>query len=270
MWKLLLRQSSLLLFLAASVAVAKDREPRVRNVYIRDELDAEVAQVYVTKQVATVLRLPRPCDPERTTMLGWEGRFEPVECVGRSVLIVPIQKLEPEDRILLRVTLADGKELPFTVTAISEKEWERPDQQVNVFLELETPEALRAQLEDTRTRERLLEEANRRHWEEDTEDHALARLLRKGSVNLTPLKARRRWILKKEGRTVEATFLTGQAKAAVLFHVTNLDPSNRPRVVRRGETVCPPERLGRACPRRFRLSCRRRGQERLQFTRGSL
>jgi hypothetical protein len=157
-------------------------------------------------------------------MLGWEGRFEPVECAGKRVLLEPLQNLEPEDRFLLLVTLADGKELPFTVTAIG-KEWEWPDQQVNVFLDPETRDALRAQLEDTRTRERLLEEANRRHWQEDTEDHALARILSRGSVHLTRLKRRRRWFLKKEGVHLEATLLTGEGKAAVLFRVMNRDPS---------------------------------------------
>jgi hypothetical protein len=158
-------------------------------------------------------------------MLGWEGRFEPVACAGKKVLVEPLQNLEPEDRFLLLVTLADGKELPFTVTAIGEKEWERPDQQVNVYLDPETRDALRAQLKDTRRRERLLEEANRRHWEEDTEDHALARLLKRGALWLTPLKARQRWVFKKEGVNIEATLLTGKAKAAVLFQVTNRDPS---------------------------------------------
>lgn len=172
-----------------------------------------------------MLRFPQPCDPARTKMLGWEGRFEPVACTGKRVLVEPLQNLEPEDRFLLLVTLADGKELPFTITAAREKEWERSDQQVNVFLDPESRDALRAQLKDTRSREQLLEEANRRHWEEDTEDHALAKLLKKGSVRLTSLKARQRWVLKKEGMTFEATFLTGKAKAAVLFRVTNHDKS---------------------------------------------
>ncbi|MFL5354886.1 DUF2381 family protein [Archangium sp.] len=226
MWIFLLQRSTLLLFLVASVAVARDREPRVRNVYIRDNPKDEAERVYVTGEVVTVLRFQQPCDPARTKMLGWEGRFVPVECAGKRVLVEPLQNLEPKDRFLLLVTLADGKELPFTVTAIGDKEWERPDQQVNVFLAPETQDALRAQLEDTRTRQKLLEEANRRHWEENTEDHALAKLLKNGSVRLTPLKARQRWILKKVGMTVEATFLTGKAKAAVLFRVTNHNKFN--------------------------------------------
>ncbi|QRN98095.1 DUF2381 family protein [Archangium violaceum] len=225
MWKFLLRHPPLLLLLMASAAVARVREPNVRNVYVRDDPKDEAKRVYVTGQVVTVLRFQQPCDPERTKMLGWEGRFEPVHCAGKSVLVVPLQDLEPEDRFLLLVTLADGKELPFTLTAIGKTEWEQPDQQVNVFLDPETQEALRAQLKDARTRAQHLEEANRRHWKEDTEDHALARFLAKGSLKFTPLRARKRWYFKNKGATIEATVLTGKAKAAVLFHVTNSDPT---------------------------------------------
>jgi hypothetical protein len=224
MWKLLLQRSTLLLVLVASVAVSRDRAPRVRNVYLRDDPKDEAPRVYVTGQVVTVLRLQQPCDPSRTRMPGWEGRFEPVECSGKRVFVEPLQNLESEDRFPLLVTLADGKELPFTITAIG-KEWEWPDQQVNVFLDPETRDALRAKLEDTRTRERLLEEATLRYGREDTEDHALARLLSRGSVQLTRLKLRQRWFFKKEGMHIEASILTGGDKAAVLFRVTNRDPS---------------------------------------------
>ncbi|HEY0097281.1 MAG TPA: DUF2381 family protein, partial [Archangium sp.] len=225
MWKLLLLRSTLLLVLVASVSVARDRVPRVRNVYLRDDPKDEATRVYVTGQVVTVLRFQQPCDPARTRMLGWEGRFVPVECSGKRVLVEPLQNLEPEDRFLLLVTLADGKELPFTLTAIGKEEWELPDQQVDVFLEPETREALRARLEDTRTRERRLEEAARRRRREDTEDHALARILSRGSVQLTRLKLRQRWFFKQEGLHIEASIFTGGAKAAVLFRVTNRDPS---------------------------------------------
>lgn len=213
-----------------SVAVARDRELHVRNVYFRDDPEDEAERLYVTGQVVTVLRLQQPCDPERTKMLGWEGRFEPVVCTGRSVLVVPLQDLEPEDRFLLLVTLADGKELPFTVTALRKKEgkgkreWERPDQQVNVFLEPDTRDALRAQLRDARNRAQLLEEATRRHWEQDTEDNALAKVLSKRSFKRTTFRARKRWYFKNKGATIEATILADNGKAAALFHVTNSDP----------------------------------------------
>ena len=53
-------------------------------------------------------------------MLAWEGRFEPVACAGKRVLLEPLRDLEPEDRLMLLVTLADGTELPFTVTSQQE------------------------------------------------------------------------------------------------------------------------------------------------------
>ena len=57
MWKLPLLQSAPLLFLIASLVVGRDRDPNVRNVYIRDDPSDKAEQVYVTGQVATVLRL---------------------------------------------------------------------------------------------------------------------------------------------------------------------------------------------------------------------
>jgi hypothetical protein len=42
----------------------------VRNVYLRDNPKDKVERVYVTGQVATVLRFQQPCDPERPKMLG--------------------------------------------------------------------------------------------------------------------------------------------------------------------------------------------------------
>jgi hypothetical protein len=226
-WKPLLHRSTLVVSLLASVAVARDREPRVRNVYLRGNPKDQATSVYVTGEVVTVLRFQQPCDPARTKLLGWEGRFEPVDCAGKRVLVEPLQNLKPEDRFLLLVTLEDGKELPFTVTAIEHehKKWEWPDQQVNVFLDPESPVALRKQLDDTLARERILEEAHRRHWRENTADHALARLVKKGAINLTQLRARRHWFFKKEGVDIDATFLAVEGKAAVLFQLTNRDPS---------------------------------------------
>jgi len=80
----------------------------VRNVYPRDTPRDETVRVYVAGQVATVLRFQQPCDPARTRMLAWEGRFEPVVCAGKTVLLVPLQSLEPEDRFMLLVTLTGG------------------------------------------------------------------------------------------------------------------------------------------------------------------
>ena len=104
------QRSTLLLVLLASVVAAQERKPVSRNLYLGDHPKDEVRPVYVAGDMATVLRFTQPCDRERTKMLGWEGRFEPVECAGTSVLIVPHKDLELEDRFLLLVTLADGKD----------------------------------------------------------------------------------------------------------------------------------------------------------------
>jgi hypothetical protein len=136
----LLRRSTLLLVLLASVAGAKEREPNERNLYLSDHPSREAPDVYVVGGIVTVLRLEQPCDPARTSMLGWEGRFEPVECAGKSVLLVPLHDIEPEDRFILLVTLADGTELPCTVTSRQETLIDRTgDQQVNVFRDHKAP-----------------------------------------------------------------------------------------------------------------------------------
>lgn len=259
MRELILCRFTLLFVLFASAAVAKDRAPNVRNLFLSDDPADAVGEVYVAGQVVTVLRLQQPCEPERTRMLGWEGRFEPVECVGKRVLVEPLQDLEPRDRFLLLVTLKDGKELPFTVTAVGEQAWKGPDQQVNVFLEPETQDALRARLNETRVRERLLEEAARRHFREDTADHALAKLLATGAIRQTSFVERKKRIVKSEdGVSMVVRLYSGKAKAAVLFTVKNSHRSKpwslleaRLRTVRHEHDPRPPFLFGE--PRPFAL-----------------
>lgn len=76
-------RSTLLLVLVASVVMAREREPISRNLYLSDSPRDEVHPVYVAGEMTTVLRLPQPCDGAGTKILGWEGRFEPVECTGK-------------------------------------------------------------------------------------------------------------------------------------------------------------------------------------------
>jgi uncharacterized protein (TIGR02268 family) len=248
---------ALLLVLVASMAMAKEREPRVRNVYLQENPEERAEEVYVTAQVVTVLRFQQPCDPARTKMLGWEGRFEPVECAGKSVLVVPLQTPALEDRFMLVVGLADGTDVPFTVSG-TDREMRWPDQQVNVFLDPETQDALQAQLKDTRAREqRLLEEVHRR-WREDTADHALAKLLAAGDVKQTPFKLLKKRVFKGQGVETMVRIYSGRTKAAVLFTVTNRDPSKpwnlleaRLVAIRPGEDPEPSYVFGD--PRRFAL-----------------
>ncbi len=218
----------LFLVLVASVAMGKGRDPHVRSVYLRGGTKDRAEEVYVLGQVTTVLRFEQLCDPAGTTMLGWEGRFEPVECVGKTVLLVPLRNLQPEDRFMLVVTLADGTELPFTVVGAGQEEWKWPDQQVNVFLEPEEPDALRQQLEEARARELALMTDQRRRLREDTADHALAKLLTSGGIKQTRFKLRKRRLFQDKGVTTLTQIYSGKGKAAVLFNVTNHAPSKKP------------------------------------------
>ncbi|HYO56549.1 MAG TPA: DUF2381 family protein [Archangium sp.] len=203
------------------MAVARDREPVSRNIYLSDDPRDEVRPVYVAGEMATVLRFQQPCDAAGTKMLGWEGRFEPVECVGKRVLVEPLKDLEPGDRFLLLVTLADGKELPFTVTAREG----RFDHQVNVFPDLETAKALRARLADAHSRERILEKENERfRKEEASTDHALAALLANGGRKQTSFVRAQKYVLSDGDAEMVIEVFAGKNKAAVLFHVKNLSP----------------------------------------------
>ena len=218
----LLLRSTLLLVLVASVA--SGREPGVRSVYIRDRPTEWADELFVTPDVVTVLRFQQPCDAAGTKMLGWEGRFEPVACAGRSVLVVPLQAFKPEERFMLVVKLADGTEVPFSLLGSSWEETRWPDQQVNVFLDPETRDALQSQLKETRARERRLLDHARQQRREDTADHALAKLLASGDLKQTPFKLQRKRIFKGEGVKTTVRTYSGKTKAAVIFTVTNLDP----------------------------------------------
>jgi uncharacterized protein (TIGR02268 family) len=204
--------------------MAQDGEPRVRNLYLSDDPRDAASRIYVGGRVATVLRFEQDVDPAGTKMLGWEGWFEPLLVGGPSVLLVPLQKIPPEDRFLLKVTLADGTELPFTVTA---RESGRVDQQVNVFPDPESPEAVRSRLSASHRRERVLFEENERYRKEEVSiDHALAALLVSGAVKMTPFVHQRTWRLPCEGTLIEVRDFTtrGGGKTALVFHVENQDP----------------------------------------------
>jgi uncharacterized protein (TIGR02268 family) len=229
MWILLLRRSTLLLALVASVAGAKEHEPNERNIYLSDHTSREAPDVYVVGGIVTVLRLEQPCDPARTKMLSWEGRFEPVECVGKRVLLEPLRDLESKDRLRLLVTLADGTELPFTVTSRQETTDDRTgDQQVNVFRDREAPKAVLASLYDSLRRERQLRDEVERYRKEDSVNHALAGLLAKGDTKQTPFRQRYTALFKSPtGVEFHVSVLASRNrdKAAVVFNVKNNSPA---------------------------------------------
>ncbi|MBZ4419780.1 DUF2381 family protein [Myxococcus sp. RHSTA-1-4] len=215
---------ALLLLLGTSVAVAGERDAVVRNIYLSDHPRDTASPVYVRGQVATVLRFEKACDPQATKLLGWEGRFEPPVIGGRSVLLLPLQDLEPEDRLPLRVMLTDGTEVPFIVTARDGL----GDQQVNVFPDRKSTLAVHAALTDALNRERALRRENDRYRKEETSaDHALAALLASGSTQQTPFIERQKWVLRDGEMEMVVRVYAGKAKAAVVFHITN-PKSERP------------------------------------------
>jgi hypothetical protein len=178
--------------------------------------------VYVASQVATVLRFEQLINPDKTRMLGWDGRFEPPLACGKFAVLMPLQEVTAEDRFMLLVTLQDGAEVPLTVTGHNK----RVDQQVNVFLKPESPEALRAQHEDTiRWMRKYKEENERLRKEQNSTDHAYASLLAGGAAKDTPFHRESKWRVELGGAVVDIYIYSARKlkKAAVLFHVTNRD-----------------------------------------------
>jgi hypothetical protein len=170
-------------------------------------------------QVATVLRFEQEVDPAGTKMMGWEGWFEPLLVGGQSVLLVPLQKIRPEDNFLLKVTLADRTERTFIVTA---RESGRVDQQIDVFPDPESSDAVRSRLAASQRRERALFEQNERYRQEETSiDHALAALLVRGAVKMTPLRRINSWRLEGDGLLMEVHAYESPKKRGVVFHVKN-------------------------------------------------
>ncbi len=225
MMPFLLPRSTALLILMASAAWGRDGEPRVRTVTLRDEPGQGAVRIYAAGQVATVLRFEHPCDPARTRMLGWEGHFEPLVCAGRSVLLMPLRRLAPEDRFLLLVTLTNGMEVPVTVSGLFDPEERWLDQQVNVVLDPTSRDALQLQLSESQESERALREEVRRRDREDTADHALAKLLLSGGLRQTTFRLVSKRRLRSEDTEMVVHLFSGPRKAAVLVCVTNHSPT---------------------------------------------
>ncbi|WP_224244408.1 DUF2381 family protein [Hyalangium gracile] len=214
----------LLGLLVASAASAKDREFRVRNVILPNGPDQRARPIYVAGEVATVLRFETDVDPRRTKLEGWEGRFEPPGVAGRVVVLVPLYDLTSEDRIPLVVTMVDGTQWPFTVTADNAS----VDHQVNLLRDRDHDRYMRASLAEARVMERIYREKFEKLEQEDTIDHALASLLAKGAIKMTPFRERKSWLLKDEGEGTEIQVFVytsrSRDKAAVVLSVRNGNP----------------------------------------------
>jgi uncharacterized protein (TIGR02268 family) len=207
--------------LVASVAGAKAREPVVRDVILPSGPDQIARVIYVAGEIATVLRFEAEVDPARTKIEGWEGRFEPLGVTGKLVVLVPIYDLTPEDRFPLVVTLVDGTQLPFTITA----EKAAVDHQVNLLRDRDNDRYLRASLTHALVRERIYQKQVEQYEQEDTIDHALASLLAKGAIKLTPFRESKSWLIKDEGEGTEIQVFVytskSRDKAAVVLQVQN-------------------------------------------------
>lgn len=155
---------ALLLAFVATVASAQGRyRANVRTLLLSESPDDATHRIYVTGQVVTVLQFEKPCDPARTKLLGWEGRFEPLGVLGRMVILKPLRELAPDEGIPLLVTLAGGTEVPFLLRAVEMEGGQRPDQQVNVFKDRKSYEAMSSALNDARRENRVLEEQVKRY-----------------------------------------------------------------------------------------------------------
>ncbi|MFP2927094.1 DUF2381 family protein [Pyxidicoccus sp. 3LG] len=217
---------ALVLVLVAAVASAQGRDrANVRTLLLSESPEDATHRIYVTGQVVTVLQFEKPCDPARTKLLGWEGRFEPVGVLGRMVVLKPLRNLAPDEGVPLLVTLAGGTEVPFLLRPEDPEGGRWPDQQVNVFKDRESYEAMSSALNDALKENRVLEEQVERYRKEETsEDHALAALLASGALKQTPFKVAQRVSGTDEGTNLKAILYRGQGKAAVVFEVLNLDP----------------------------------------------
>ncbi len=118
------------------------------------------------------------------------------------------------------MTLEDGTELPFTVTARAGK----VDHQVNLVPDDGALVAVRAQLSNAILEKRLhQEDAERYRQEKNSVDHSLAALLATGAMKQTSFRMRHAQRLDCEGFKVNVEWFEGKGKVAVLFTVRNLD-----------------------------------------------
>jgi uncharacterized protein (TIGR02268 family) len=216
-------RSVLLAVLMSSVALARgpDGKGVIRTAKVSDHPGYPTSSVYVSGQVATVLRFDQDVDPTKTKLLAWEGRFEPLLVGSKKVVIEPLRDLNRDEVVPLLVTLVDGTEIPFIVKPQSFEEWGWTDHQVNVFKDPESYNAVLSFLNDSLKRERELQEKVERYEQEDSVDHALAACLAKGATRQTTFREWKKWILNDEDADFEVRTFTGKGKAGVLFTVRN-------------------------------------------------
>jgi uncharacterized protein (TIGR02268 family) len=213
----------LFMLLVGSAAAAHERErPVIRPLLLSEHPNTPTHRVNVKGQVVTTLRFETAVDPSKTKMVGWEGRLEPLAVVRNKVLLEPLHDLDSDEAIPLAITLMDGTEVAILLRASGDDAWNKPDQQLNVFKNRETYEAMYGALvRALEQNEALTEENARYHKEENSEDHALAALLTSGALAQTPFKIARYETGEDEHTVIKATLYKGKDKAAVVFNIRN-------------------------------------------------
>ncbi|WNG14225.1 DUF2381 family protein [Cystobacter fuscus] len=221
-------QSALFVVLVASAALAGEREKRaLRTVLLSEHAEEDTHRIYVKGQVITTLRFETPVDPDKTKMIGWEGRIEPLAVVRNKVILEPLHDLNDDEAIPMVVTLMDGTEVPFLLRPPRHKDWGWSDQQVDVFKNRESHAAMHAALLDALEKNAKLSSENERFRKEETsEDHALAALLASGALEQTPFIPKETFSGKDEDSDVRATVFRGKDKVAVIFKVKNIHAEN--------------------------------------------
>jgi uncharacterized protein (TIGR02268 family) len=212
------------LVLMASMALARDPDGKIviRTLMVSEHPGNSTDNIYVSGQVATVLRFEKDVDPTKTQLLGWEGRFEPPLVGSKKVVLEPIRDLGQDEGVPLVVTLVDGTVFPFLVRSPRREDWGWTDHQVNVFKDRESYNAMVSSLNDSLKRERELREENERLKQEGTSvDHALATLLAEGQEKKTPFHIDESAVLKNGDMEITVETFAGPGKAAVVIHLTN-------------------------------------------------
>lgn len=218
----------MLLVLLASAALAYEpgEKLEIRTIKLSEHPRDSTHNIYVSGQVATVLRFDQEVNPAKTSLLGWEGRFEPLLVGSKKVVIEPLRDLSRDEGVPLLVTLADGSEIPFLVRPPWPKrdgDWPPfTDHQVKVFKDSDSYNAVLSSLYDSLKRERELSSENQRlKKEESSIDHAYATLLANGQVKKTPFRRAKFWRSKNEDMDMRVEVFEGPGKAAVVVHLKN-------------------------------------------------
>ncbi|WP_404365320.1 DUF2381 family protein [Corallococcus coralloides] len=255
----------LLLGLLAFPALARELEEklRIRTLQVPAHPGQEAPSIYVSAQVASVLRFEQDVVPAKTRLLAWEGRFEPLLVGSKKVVVEPLRDLDEGEALPLLVTLVDGTELTFLVRPKRREDWGWIDYQVNVFKDRGSYNAVLSGLYDALNRERELREENERFKkEENSIDHAYATLLSNGEVGKTPFRRKRVFRLRHEDMDMVVELFKGPGKAAAVVTLRNtvlqepwrfeaasvtreLSPTERPFALRMERPVIVPGQSGR-------------------------